>query len=373
MNKNTINAKQSVSLKLLLLANVIVSLALLLSYLSTFISPNTIPYLAFFGLAYSYILSANFIFIIIWIIFKRKYILFNVIVILLGWNHFTDFYAFNNSTTVHSTNDMKVLSYNVRIFNYYDSQHKIESRNNIFNFLEQQQADVYCLQEFYHQDNSVDFKTKDTLPSIINTKYSHERFTHEMTGKQFFGLMTFSKYPIINKGGVKFDNDDNNYCIYSDIVKGNDTIRIFNAHIGSIRLQDSDYAFFGDKETGQMYQRDSLSHQIIKRLKLAFGKRAVQIEKIMEVVKQTSYKVVLCGDFNDTPISYCYRQVKKELNDAFITSGNGIGATYIGKLPSNRIDFIFTSNLLQASEFTVHNVNYSDHKPISCYIGNVFD
>ena len=86
-------------------------------------------------------------------------------------------------------------------------------------------------------------------------------------------------------------------------------------------------------------------------------------------IKNSPYPVVLCGDFNDTPVSYCYNVVSKSLEDSFIESGSGVGTTYIGKIPSNRIDYIFHSDQLESMEFKTHQVSYSDHKPISCYVG----
>jgi len=370
MNKSK---KKSIFVRLIYSINVLIGIALLGAYLSTHISPNSISYLPFLGLSYPFLILILACFSFLWLFIDRKWVIFNVLVFLLGWNHFTDFYAFNNAIQVHHSNDLKIMSYNVRIFNYYDVKNRIKTRNNIFKFIQKEKADVFCFQEFYHQENSLNFKTRDTLISILSAKNYHERFTHEMTGKQFFGVVTFSKYPIINKGGIKFKNDDNNYCIYTDLVKNNDTIRVFNAHLGSIRLKSKDYAVFGGEENEKNYKIDTVHQNIIGRLKLAFEKRAVQIEKVMAEIKKSPYPVVLCGDFNDTPVSYCYRQVVKLLQDAFIESGNGIGTTYIGKIPSNRIDYIFHSNQLKGTEFVVHDVNYSDHKPISCYIGNVND
>lgn len=72
---------------------------------------------------------------------------------------------------------------------------------------------------------------------------------------------------------------------------------------------------------------------------------------------------------NDTPVSYCYRQFSRQLYDAFVESGNGIGQTYIGKVPSNRIDYIFYSEEFESANFTTHQVNLSDHKPISAELG----
>lgn len=357
-------------IRLLYFVNVVICLLMVGAYLATHISPSTIPYLAVLGLAYPYLFWVINAFSLFWLFKYKKYIFINIVTFLLGWNHFSHYYVFNTSSRIHSATAIKVMSYNVRIFNYYDIENRLTTRDKIFEFLNEQQADVICFQEFFHENSSKDFKTKDTLTTFLTAKHNHERYTHEMLGEKYFGLATFTKYPIIGKGEIFFDNDDNNYCIFTDIKKGEDTIRVFNAHLGSIRLQDSDYAFFGDLETGKIYQRDVKEQKIIKRLLVAFQKRAVQIKKVMQKVIKSPYEVIFCGDFNDTPVSYCYRQATKHLIDSFVESGNGTGSTYIGKIPSNRIDYIFHSSGLEATEFITHQVAYSDHKPISCYIQN---
>ena len=365
---NVEKSNKSFILGLLFLINIIIGLGLLGAYLGTHISPNTIPYLSFLGLAYPILIWTAAGFTFLWLFTRLKYFLFNAIILLLGFNHFSDFYTYNNSTTIHSTKALKLMSYNVRIFNFYDLKENINTRNNIFDFIKAQAADVYCFQEFYHQQSPTDFKTRDTLITFLDTKNYHERYTHEMTGKKFFGLATFTKYTIVNKGGIAFTNDANNYCIYTDILKDRDTIRIFNAHIGSIRLKGDDLNVFKDINKESIDKKEEQIKGIVERLTLAFQKRAVQIEKIMAEVKKSPHPSILCGDFNDTPVSYCYKQITTQLNDAFNETANGTGTTYIGKIPSNRIDYIFHSDNLTPSEFKVHDVDYSDHKPISSYL-----
>ena len=68
---------------------------------------------------------------------------------------------------------------------------------------------------------------------------------------------------------------------------------------------------------------------------------------------------------NDTPVSYAYRQFSSKLVDGFVESGNGVGTTYIGEMPSNRIDYIFHSKQIRGDNFRTYQVDYSDHKPIS--------
>jgi endonuclease/exonuclease/phosphatase family metal-dependent hydrolase len=256
----------------------------------------------------------------------------------------------------------------VRVFNLYDLENREENRNQIFDFLKGEDAGIYCFQEFYHQE-SKDFVTKDSLILLLNTPHYQERYTHELSNQRYFGVATFSKYPIIYKGEIPFENDANNFCIYSDIVRGSDTIRVFNAHIGSIRLQDDDYRFFDPDAPTDKYRNNESGQRILRRLKIGFEKRAPQIHKVAEEIEKSPYPVIVCGDLNDTPVSYCYRQLNRLLNDAFVTSGNGVGTTYIGKIPSNRIDYIFYSEILKAAHFQTHDFSCSDHRPISTEIG----
>ncbi len=368
MKVNENRKKLSLVLKLLLFANILNSFALIAAYLATHISPNKFVYFSFFGLSYPIWLSIAILFIIFWIFFQKRLIWISIITIAIGFNHLRHFYAFNVLNDQLKTT-VKVLSYNVKIFNLYDLENRIETRNQIFSFLKEEDAGVYCFQEFYHQNKKSNFVTKDSLVKLLNTPFYHERYTHELSNERYFGVATFSKYPIINKGEIPFENDPNNFCIYSDVVTKWDTLRVFNAHVGSIRFQDDDYRFFDETVTDDRYHSNEAGQRILQRLKVGFEKRESQVKDVAEAIEQSPYPVILCGDLNDTPVSYTYRQFDQLMTDAFVNSGSGIGTTYIGKIPSNRIDYIFHSESLKSRKFETHDFNQSDHKPISCEIG----
>lgn len=266
---------------------------------------------------------------------------------------------------------IKVLDYNVRLFDLYNyADNKYANRNAIFKYLEEQNADVICFQEFYQQDKPTVFPTKDTLLILLGTKYSHERYSHKLTGRQNFGIAMFSKYPMIARGDVMFDdpeNKDNNYCIYADIVKGQDTFRIYNAHFQSIKFQKDDYAIFGENQQ-QVGVNQSSVRLMLDKLRIAFPKRADQARKVMEHIEQSPYEVIICGDFNDTPISYTYNIFYSRFVDAFRNSASGIGSTYAGKVPAGRIDYIFHSKNLKSANFTIQEDVHSDHRAIQCEI-----
>ena len=179
----------------------------------------------------------------------------------------------------------------------------------------------------------------------------------------------FSKYPIIEKGDVIFDSQsstDFNYCIYSDIVKNKDTFRIYNVHLQSIRLNETHYDFNKTKISDK--KNYIAIRSIYRKLRVAYLKRAEQAKKIINHIKTAPYPVIICGDFNDTPMSYTYNQFNKGLVDAFRNASFGIGTSYVGKIPAGRIDYIFHSPSLFSSNFTIQKEVLSDHRAVSCII-----
>lgn len=349
---------------LVLLLNIGAALALVLSYLSTHIKPSTFQYFTLFGLAYPFILLINFAFITYWSLKKPRFIILSLVTVLFGINHLTDFFqiSFPDKPT-QDQQTLKVLTYNVRLLGYYDKKSPLAIRDKIFDLLEEEQADVICFQEFYHTDRKGVFTTRDTLIRFLPNKYYHERFTHAMAKKQFFGVAMFSKYPIIRKGHVPFASDANNFCIYADIKVGEDTVRVYNAHLQSIRFRPEDYALVdGNRNQEQLEQG---SKRIAKRLTSAFVKREEQVDRMLESIENCPYNVVLCGDFNDSPVSYAYKTLTGHLDDSFIEAGNGIGNTYIGVFPSFRIDYILHSKGMKAVEYRTLRDKLSDHHAVT--------
>jgi endonuclease/exonuclease/phosphatase family metal-dependent hydrolase len=178
-----------------------------------------------------------------------------------------------------------------------------------------------------------------------------------------------SKYPVIAKGDVIFETQgekDFNYCIFVDVVKNQDKFRIYNVHLQSIKLQQDDYSEFNgsEKET----QKPNVLRLMIDKLRVAYPKRAEQARTVVEHMKNSPYAIVVCGDFNDTPLSYAYNQFDRLLVDAFRNTSFGIGSTYVGRIPAGRIDYIFHSNELNSANFTIQDVPQSDHRAISCSI-----
>jgi endonuclease/exonuclease/phosphatase family metal-dependent hydrolase len=362
-------------LKLLLGINFIVIIALLLSYLSCYVSPAKFWIPAFAGLAFPYILLANIIFVVLWLFIRLKFSLFSVVAIILGFNQIMDSFEFHSGSKALADKEFfKVISYNVRNFDLYNYKKNWEptytKRNNIFKFLQTESPDIICFQEFVN-DISGKFKTKDTLVTFLKTKNVHAEYTVISRKVNEFGLATLTSFPIVHKGRINFPNSKNNICIYTDVLVGTDTLRIYNAHFESIHFNYQDMEFAENITAAKAKKDEKLkekSLRILRLMKIAFQKRAAQADIVAAHIKTSPYPIILCTDLNDTPVSYAYHCLKKNLNDAFTESGSGFGHTYTGFYPSFRIDYILISDALQAAEFASIPSDNSDHFPVRCFI-----
>lgn len=340
-------------------------IVLLLSYLAPFIHPNSAWLLPFLGLSYPITLIGTILLLVYWSIKRSKWALIILAIILLGSNYHLRLLTFfpNDEINPASKQTLKVLTNNVRIFDLYDTNpdQKFATRDSIFDYAIQSNADVVCFQEFYRKDAPTSFLTSKIFYKNFGAVDAHERLIYKPFGHQHFGIVLFSKYPMIAKGEVIFETDDANnvnFSIFSDIVKNQDTFRVYNVHLQSIKMEE--------QTTSTDFS--SKVERWIDKLRSAYPKRAEQAVKIMEHIQTSPYPVIVCGDFNDTPISYVYNQFNAHLTDAFLECGSGIGSTYVGKVPAGRIDYIFHSPELSASNFVIQKSPFSDHRAIECII-----
>lgn len=348
------------SLTKLLLAGNLASISLLaVSYAALVVPPDKLWIFALAGLAYPWIVSFNLLYSLFWLMYKPRWSLISIIMVLAGWPVLTRFLQ----TDGHASKEdgISILSYNVKYFTGEEDLSPVETAGRIVAFLAENSPDIICLQEVTLRTNKV-FNleaVRNQLPGIQHYQYAR---TDRTTGS-----VTFSRFPIIHMEEIRFENSGN-IAICTDVKILDDTVRIFNVHLQSYRLKPENYRLLESPViASEQDLRDA--RELGSRYRWAVRKRAEQSRLLRKHIASSPHPVVVCGDFNDTPSSYAYQTTKGSLKDAFMESGKGIGQTYTGSLvPSFRIDYIMHSSLFRSYNFKVHPVSYSDHRPISALL-----
>lgn len=330
--------------------------ALFLTYLSVFIPPDKFWPAAFAGLLYPYLLVINLLFVVYYTLRKSKRLLLSLIILFIGYQHLFNFIQLVPNFT-SNTNGLKILTYNVHHFDK-DPSKKQPGKPGIIEYLKSTNADIICLQEA--QLNKAGRLSpagiRDAIPGI-----KHYQLAHSISNA---GPMTLSKFPILTLGEIRFEHSAN-MVLFSDIViKSKDTIRVYNCHFQSYRISPEDYSITDPGRSGTNEQQLREAKLITKKMILAFSIRASQARTVNAHIKKCPYPVVVCGDFNDTPVSYTYSMAGNKLKDAFSDAGFGLSNTYNGILPSFRIDYILYSQKYSAIYYRCDRINLSDHYPV---------
>ncbi len=360
--------KRSFAGKLLFLVSIAIAVSVLLGIAAGYVSPATFWPLAFFGLAFLYLYPVNLFFLFYYALRKRNHIIVPLLPALLGFTVFIKsanlFSPGNNKTD----DAIKVMSLNVRLFDLYNWSHNRETRAQILEFLKSESPDILCFQEYYTEDSDV-FNNTDTLVELLNLPYYQYHYTtHRVHNTKHWGIILFSRYPITSKGVIEFSKKASNTCVYADIKYKDDTIRVYNVHLESIRFKKPDYEYVEDLKDNIEDKNWGGLRRIYGRLKNAFIKRASETDKIVEHLKECTYPIIFCGDFNDPPSSYTYRSFSSVLNDSFDKGERGFGATYNGPFPAFRIDYILHSKEIEVISSKVINNKLSDHRPVIAFL-----
>lgn len=335
-----------------------------ISLLAAFINPRYIWLPALIKLLFPLWLFLHIAFLIIFLYTgKRRKLLFGAVLLLLALPGITKIVALhphkepdNNN---HSKKELRIMSYNVMGFHWW---HK-RNASKILHIIKDEEADIICFQE-YLMNKKDRLKIRDTLRNVYKYKYSRQHFILSLPYEKYqFGLAVYSKMPLRNFTPIYFENAYSNGAFYVDVPYKKDTFRLINVHFESFGLLPHEYKMI-DSLNELNEKKFTVLKRSVKKLRSGFRKKSFQLEQIRKVIKESPYKVILCGDFNDTPLAYIYNELAKELDDAFLESGSGFGSTFISKLPLLRIDYILTDSRLKPQRTYVVNKKASDHYPL---------
>ena len=265
---------------------------------------------------------------------------------------------------------LRLLSANVRIFNVYAHLREAEpaAPAHMLNWLAASPADVLCLQEYYDQPDASGrdsvFRTSERLGQRSGRQAFVSKSLTNRAGA-VFGLAIFSRLPVVGRGELSFGRLTQNHAMWVDVVLPGppvDTVRVFNAHLQSMSLDEADIVAAGSSRTGL----ESKSRGLLRRFVRGAAARAWQADTLLAHVRRSPYPVLLAGDLNDPPYSYAYNALAGAMQNAWASTGFGPGNTYHGRLPPLlRIDQQFATPAWQVLDCRIHHeIPYSDHFPV---------
>ena len=356
--------------KFFIISNIILAVLFLLGCYGGLFNPQQWWPLGFLTLITFYLLVLLLVFIVFWFVVKPKFALISFIAILLSYKPISNIVPFRFSSSFTQWKEegaMRIMSWNVEHFDILEHKTHPETKQQMLELIKEYQPDIACFQEMVGSDSV--YSAINYIPAMMEqmqmTYFNYSYNTKiDFDGNHHFGIITFSKYPVINKQTISYyPYDYNSIFQYTDIVKGADTFRVFNIHLQSLKFSQTNLKFLDNPEM-KSEQDVKESKNLIYKLKIGFLKRKTQSERIKEEMDKSPYPVIVCGDFNDVPNSYAYRTIGKGLQNTFEKKGSGIGRTFTGISPTLRIDNIFVSDIFSVTQFTCIDKRLSDHFPI---------
>ncbi|MBC7450047.1 MAG: endonuclease/exonuclease/phosphatase family protein [Cytophagales bacterium] len=339
-----------------------IAIVLTVVSLALFFMPDIVPrdfwYSAFLILFIPIIILVQFILFVYWSFRRKILFLLPLFLLLINWKYIKRTVTFSSENS--SQTEFSVMSYNVRVFNVYPqyADKYFASSRKIIDVIKKSEADVICLQEFYNDSKDTLFNTVKRISKKYPYYYYNDTYTNH-TGATF-GMAIFSKYPIVAKDRVIFNERSNNQILYADIKMPQSTVRVYNMHLQSMNINDEEIV---DSQFDKEYKNKMM--QALLKYKNGTISRSKQVDKLVKHVHSSPYKVLVCGDLNDPPYSYTYEQLSEILNNAFEEKGSGFGFSFNGKLPFLRIDHQFCDPNLGVTFFeTQSTISYTDHFPI---------
>ena len=344
---------------LIIFLNTVAAIALLAAFVSPMVSPARIPFLSSIGLTMPYLLIVNLLFMLFWIAKARLYFLISLITMIISWSSVKTSFPYHNKKNKIEQEGFSVMSYNVRVFDRYNWTKDSNNVSQMLSFIKDENPDIICMQEFGSSRKGL------TERSILNAlgKYPYHYISYSeatRAAKHRQGLAILSKYPISDKRTDPQIHLADGYTTSCTIKVKDQKYQIINAYFSPIKVINK-YDFIGGL--------DSKNYKVnVRKAIYSVGKASVQhtehAQRIKEIVDSSPYPTILCSDMNSSPISHSYHTLTHFLDDAYLHYGTGFGATYNGKYPFLRIDYILHNPNLTLLSYKRIKTKHSDHFPI---------
>ena len=342
----------------LFVITVSLSVVLLIAYLTPHVAPSTFGSLTIVGIFAPILYIGEVICLLCWMIMGRWKIVGVVALLLVpGLFHISDFYNVVYMRQVEqkpSRGSFTLMSYNVRGFRNDSSSRAVD--NHVAYFESQELADIVCFQEY-----ALDIPNVERIDSLFNAR-QNRLYVKDVVESGEVVLRTYSRFPIVGSGSLS--GEGRGTSLWVDVIVGkNDTLRVFNNHLHSMNISSEDSS---DIEHGKILNDGDRMQSIVDRIAKNSSIRAEYVDTLRTIVDSSPYRNIICGDFNDTPMSYVYGELKDGYVDAFEQCGSGYGYTFRPMHGTLRIDYILFSQELEAESYLADKSNeLSDHLPIT--------
>lgn len=352
-----------------IVSNCIVALFFLAGAYVKYFNPLQWWFFGLFTIALAYLLIALILFFIFWLFRRSFWCCISVVAIISGWHAVINIFPFNFSSSFSiqkKPQSLRIMSWNVEQFDILHHKDHPEVKQEMLDLINQYDPDIACFQEVVAGDKKTAVNYFPDIKKALrftDNLYSYN-LKDDFDNSHHFGRLIFSKLPVINKQTVvNYPNDYNATFQYIDVLKGNDTIRIFNVHLQSLKFSKANLNYL-DKAGLESDSNITESKSIVSKIKTGFIKRSIQANFIKDEINHSPYPVIVCGDFNDVPNSYAYETIGAGLQNAFVEKGSGIARTFSTISPTLRIDNIFADKKFTVLQFTRVKKLLSDHFPI---------
>ncbi|AWO01619.1 hypothetical protein DLD77_07885 [Chitinophaga alhagiae] len=341
-------------------SNIFLATTLLFSFFLTFTDPAVFWPAGFAGLPFIYLWPACFLFIPLWIFYRRRYWLISLPALLLTLPGVGASWGFHTTGAALPPGpaSFTVMTFNCSSMGLLRYKTDTGRLQRMYEELEKASPDILCLQEFFTNSGT---RAPNHLDSIRRKlKYDHYYFVNHYTNWQnwHYGTIIFSRFPLVDTAAIDLQNvSPEEKMITARLVVHGDTVRLLSAHLASQNLQKNEYTVVTAPNKDQ-------AHGVMKKMKAAFGLRSMQAQLIRREIAATREPLIVLGDFNDVPVSYTYKTIRGGLQDAFLAQGSGLGRTFSAVAPHLRIDYILPGPHFTVEDFFIYRRKGFEHFPI---------
>lgn len=341
---------------------VVLSAVLLASYFAPMVNPNISLVFPFLGLLVPFLYVAEAVLALYWIIRWKRIVIVPLLVLFIGIGGVSRYFKLPLSRDYNverGSGTIRIMSYNVAGFWSYGVSPRSNTMNDIKSYIISQNPDIICLQEFEVNNR---YSIDDFCSGLEPWKFSHISYAKGDGEPVGWGLAIFSKFPITNKKELDFPNSTNS-AQWADVIVRRDTLRLFNTHLQTTQVDGDDREYLGSDMLTDADRKGKVLG-IVRKLGRNFRRRADQVDSLAIYMQGQDGSRVVCGDFNDTPMSYAYRVMKGPLTDAFREKGRGMVSTYKELYGVLRIDYIFHTDNYETVDYISEVKPWGDHNPV---------